>query len=98
MTIFHTVRTLNLTHLALPSKLEVQNATVRKYVYIGKCDESPKKRGRLPRITDTLLEASNIHVTGMQSSGDISKADKSIMMANIDAMVQGAAFDGSFIT
>ena len=35
-------------------------------------------------------------MTGVQASGDIGEAYKLIMMANIDAMVQGTVFEGSF--
>ena len=77
-----------------PICYEVNNATVRKYFYLGKAGESTKKRGRPLIIPYALLEASNLHVTGMQASGDISKADKSIIMATIDAMVQGTGFEG----
>ena len=37
-------------------------------------------------------------MTGMQASGDIGEADKSIIMATIYAMVQGTEFEGSFST
>ena len=77
---------------------EVKNSTVRKYVELGKAGEYPKRKGRPPRITDAILEASNIHVAGMQTSSDIGKVDKSIMMDHIDAMVQGTVFNVSFTT
>ena len=37
-------------------------------------------------------------MTGMKDSGDIYRADKSTMLASIDAMVHGTVFDGSFAT
>ena len=82
----HIVRIVNLTHFALPSDYEVKNATVRKYVDLGKASESPENRGWQPIIADALLEESNLHVTGMQASVDIGESDKSIMIATIDAM------------
>ena len=98
LTIRHIVSNANLTQLMHPIYYEVKNVTVRKYFYLGKAGESPEKRGRPPRITDALLEASNLHVTRIQASGDIVKADESIMMAIIDDMVHGTGFEGSFTT
>ena len=73
LTIRHIVRTVNLTHLVLPSNYEAKNTTVRKYVDIGKVSDSPKKR-ELPPITPyALLEERNLYVTGMQDYGDIGK-------------------------
>ena len=69
-----------------------------KYVELGKTVESPEKRVRPPRIPDALLVASNLHVTGMQASGDIGESDKSIMIATIDAMFQGTVYEGLFTT
>ena len=73
MTIHHIIRTANLTHLTHNIYHEVKNATVRKYADLGKDGESLEKRGRPPIITDAILEASNIHVTGMQAYGEIGK-------------------------
>ena len=98
LTICHIVRTVNLNRIALPRDYEVKNVTVRKYVDLGKSGESPEKRGGPPIIPDALLEEINIYVTKMQASGGIGEADKSIMMATIDAIVQGTEFEGSFST
>ena len=98
MTIPHIVRTANLNHLTHPIYYEVKNVTVREYVDLGKASDSPEKIGRQPRINDALLEAIDIHVTGIQASGEIGKADNSIMMTTIDAMVQGTGFEGYFTT
>ena len=97
LNIRHIVRTANLTRLTHSIYYEVKNATVGKHVDFGKAGESPEKRGRPPIIPDALLEASNIHVTGMQASGDIGEADKSIMMDTVDGMVQGTRFEGTII-
>ena len=37
-------------------------------------------------------------MTGVQDSGGISEADKSIIMATVDAMVHGTVFEGLFAT
>ena len=97
LTIRHIVRTVNLTRLTHPIYYEVKNETVRKNVDLGKAGEPPEKRGWPPRIPDALLEACNIHVTGMQASVDISEANKSIMMDTIDSIVQGTGFEGTII-
>ena len=76
----------------------MKNATVRKYFDLGNFFESPKNRGRPPRILDELLEASNINVTRMQDSSDMGKSDNSTMMATIDVMVQGTGFESLFAT
>ena len=44
LTICHIVRTANLTQLTHPIYYEANNATVRKYVELGKAGESPKNK------------------------------------------------------
>ena len=73
----------------------MKNATVRKYVDLGKTGESPEKIGRPSIIPDAVLEARNLHVTRMQTSSDIDEADK-VIMSTIYAMVQRTIFEGSF--
>ena len=75
-TIRHIVSTANLNHLTHTIYYEVNNATDRKYVGLGKYGESPDKRRQPHKIPDALLEARNIYVTGIQDSGGIGKSDK----------------------
>ena len=98
LTIRHIVRTANLTRLTNPIYYEVKNETVRKYIDLGKAGESPKNRGRPSIIPGAILDANNIHMTRMEDYGYNGKSYKSIMMATIDAMVQGTRFEGSFTT
>ena len=50
----------------------------------------------MPIIPDALLESRSIHVTRIHASSEISEADNSIMMTNIDAILRGTYFEGSF--
>ena len=70
----------------------MNNATVKKYFDPERDGEPPEKRGRPPIIHDAPLKAVNLHVTRMKDYGDVDEADKSIMMAIIDGMVQGTRF------